>query len=63
VAISNGRLLEVHDGQVTFRWRDSANGNQQKLMTLDAVEFPCNPGAPFVASELSVYSEEGKCDF
>jgi len=39
VAISNGRLLEVHDGQVTFRWRDSANGNQQKLMTLDAVEF------------------------
>ena len=39
VAISNGRLLEMHDGQVTFRWRDSANGNQQKLMTLDAIEF------------------------
>jgi Putative transposase len=31
--------LEMHDGQVTFRWRDSANGNQQKLMTLDAIEF------------------------
>ena len=39
VAISNGRLIEMHEGQVTFRWRDSAHGNQQKLMTLDAVEF------------------------
>jgi len=39
VAISNGRLLEMRDGQVTFRWRDSADGNQQKRMTLDAVEF------------------------
>jgi hypothetical protein len=39
VAISNGRLLEMHDGRVTFRWRDSANGNQQKPMTLDAIEF------------------------
>jgi hypothetical protein len=25
--------------RVTFRWRDSANSNQQKTMTLDAVEF------------------------
>ena len=39
VAISNGRLLEIQGGQVTFRWRDSADGNQQKRMTLDAVEF------------------------
>ena len=39
VAISNGRLIEMKDHQVTFRWRDSAHGNQQKLMTLDAVEF------------------------
>ena len=39
VAISNGRLLEMRDGQVLFRWRDSADGNQQKLMRLDAVEF------------------------
>jgi hypothetical protein len=39
VAISNGRLIEMRDGQVTFRWRDSADGNQPKLMTLDAVEF------------------------
>ena len=39
VAISNGRLIGLQDGRVTFRWRDSAHGNQQKLMTLDAVEF------------------------
>ena len=39
VAISNGRLIGMRDGQVTFRWRDSADGNQQKVMTLDAVDF------------------------
>ena len=38
VAISNGRLVEIRDGQVTFRWRDSADGNRQPLMTLDGVE-------------------------
>jgi Putative transposase/Transposase zinc-binding domain len=39
VAISNGRLIEMRDGQATFRWRDSADHNKQKLMTLDAIEF------------------------
>jgi hypothetical protein len=39
VAISNGRLLELRDGQVTFRWRDSADHNTQKLLTMEAVEF------------------------
>ena len=39
VAISNGRLVAMQDGRVTFRWRDSAHHNQTKLMTLDAVEF------------------------
>ena len=39
VAISNGRILRFENGQVTFRWRDSAHGNQQKVMTLEAVEF------------------------
>jgi hypothetical protein len=29
----------MQDGHVTFRWRDSADGNQQKQMTLVAVEF------------------------
>jgi hypothetical protein len=39
VAIANGRIVEFADGRVTFRWRDSRDGNKQKLMTLDAVEF------------------------
>jgi hypothetical protein len=39
VAISNHRLVSFRDGQVTFRWRDSAHHNQQKLMTLAVDEF------------------------
>jgi hypothetical protein len=39
VAISNHRLLSTDDGQVTFWWKDYANGDRQRLMTLDAVEF------------------------
>ena len=39
VAISNHRLVRLADGQVTFRWKDSAQGNKQKLMTLDVDEF------------------------
>jgi len=39
VAISNHRLVSFQDGQVTFRWRDSAHHNQQKLRTLPVDEF------------------------
>src|SRR6516164_2776153 len=39
VAISNHRLVSFVDGQVTFRWRDSAHHNEQKLMTLSVGEF------------------------
>jgi hypothetical protein len=39
VAISNHRLVSLADGQVTFRWRDSAHHNEQKLMTLSRDEF------------------------
>ena len=39
VAISNQRLVSFTDGRVTFRWRDSAHGNQQRLLTLDLYEF------------------------
>jgi Putative transposase/Transposase zinc-binding domain len=39
VAISNHRLVSFAQGQVTFRWRDSAHGNEQKLMTLSVDEF------------------------
>jgi rubredoxin len=39
VAISNHRLVSFADGQVTFRWRDSAHHNEQKLMTFSLDEF------------------------
>ena len=39
VAISNHRLVSLADGQVTFRWRDSADHNQQKLLPLSLDEF------------------------
>jgi hypothetical protein len=39
VAISNHRLVSSADGQVTFRWRDSAHGNKKRLMTLPVEEF------------------------
>ena len=39
VAISNHRLVSFDGSQVTFRWRDSAHNNEQKLMTLSLDEF------------------------
>lgn len=41
VAISNHRLVSLTDGQVTFRWRDSAHHNEQKLLPLSLNEFLC----------------------
>ena len=39
VAISNGRLLGLENGQVRFRWRDSRHNNRSSVMSLDATEF------------------------
>jgi hypothetical protein len=39
VAISNSRLLDLRDGRITFRYKDYADGQQDKTMTLDAIEF------------------------
>jgi hypothetical protein len=39
VAISNHRLVSFADGQVTFRWKDYAHHNKQRLMTVTAEEF------------------------
>jgi hypothetical protein len=39
VAISNHRLVSFTDGKVTFRWRDSAHNNEQKLLTVSFDEF------------------------
>ena len=39
VAISNHRLIQLTDGQVTFRWRDYAHGGKKRKMTITADEF------------------------
>jgi hypothetical protein len=39
VAISNSRILSIEDGKVTFLWKDYADGDKTKTMTLGAVEF------------------------
>ena len=39
VAISNHRLINAEDQQVTFRWKDYRDEGQQKIMTLKADEF------------------------
>jgi hypothetical protein len=39
IAISNNRILSLQDGMVSFRWRDYADGDTQKIMTVKAEEF------------------------
>jgi len=39
VAISNRRLLSMEDGRVMFEYKDYADGNKTKVMTLEATEF------------------------
>ena len=39
VAISNNRILANRDGNVSFLWRDYADDNRQKTMTLKADKF------------------------
>ena len=39
IAISNNRILTNQDGTVSFRWRDYADDNRLKTMTLKADEF------------------------
>ena len=39
VAISNHRIVNFADGQVTFRWKDYAHKGKRRKMTLTAEEF------------------------
>jgi predicted RNA-binding Zn-ribbon protein involved in translation (DUF1610 family) len=39
VAISNGRLVSMEDGRVSFEYKDYADRNKIKVMTLEATEF------------------------
>jgi hypothetical protein len=39
VALSNDRLVKMEDNRLTFRWRDSADNNKIKWLTLETFEF------------------------
>jgi len=39
IAISNHRIVKTEAGEVSFRWRDYADNNKSKIMTVDADEF------------------------
>jgi len=39
VAISNHRIMDIAPDAVSFTWRDRADGNRRKLLTLPAEEF------------------------
>jgi hypothetical protein len=39
VALSNDRILQVENGEVTLSYRDRKNGDRKKTMTLEAQEF------------------------
>jgi hypothetical protein len=39
VAISNNRIVSMQDAAVTFTYRDRADENNKKLLTLEATEF------------------------
>lgn len=39
VAISNNRIIDIKDGNVTFKWRDYKDHNKWKVMTVTAEEF------------------------
>ncbi len=39
IAISNYRIISVDKQGVTFHWKDYADNNRKKVMTLEGVEF------------------------
>lgn len=39
IAISNSRIVDFKDGNVTFKWRDNKDGGKEKEMTVTANEF------------------------
>jgi hypothetical protein len=39
IAISNRRLISLSHDKVSFRWRDSAHGNKQRILTIPVAEF------------------------
>lgn len=56
VAISNHRLLNVTDHDVTFRWKDYAHHSKSRAMTLTHEEFFAALLLTRLADGLSAYS-------
>jgi hypothetical protein len=54
VAISNNRLISLQDGCVRFRYRDYADGNRRKTMSLDAQGV--DPPFPAAHSAQKLYA-------
>jgi putative transposase len=47
VGIANSRLAALSEGNVSFRWRDSAHRNKKRVMSLPVDELPASlPSAP-----------------
>ena len=46
VAIANHRIIGMENGKVSFIWKDYADGNTQKVMTLDAARVHQEVPAP-----------------
>jgi len=54
VALSNDRILQVQDGEVTLSYRDRRDGDRKKTITLEAQEFICR-FLPHVLPRLHAY--------
>ena len=39
IAITSRRIVGTEDGNVSFTWKDYADGNREKIMTLEPSEF------------------------
>jgi hypothetical protein len=56
IAITNHRIIGIEDGKISFRWKDYADGNTQKVMALD---LPSSSGGSSSTSFLTGYATSG----
>ncbi len=53
IALSNDRLVDLHDGQVTFRWKDRAHGQRPPTRHPRCPRLPAPLSAPRLARTAS----------
>lgn len=39
IAVTNHRIIDIENGKISFFWKDYADGNKTKIVTLDCFEF------------------------